>query len=248
MAEPVDRGAAVRSWLKTHAAVVASLAVWLLLVALDYWTLWPILRRPASKDTATVLAAAITVNGALLTAAVTYAGLLFKRAADMRAAEAAAQAETRAVLEQQRQHMEAAMRAVSLLVTDGKPAPPYQSSALLVVLAELGQLSLAVDLATELWPADAITRSCGVELVDRCIRSGKPELQIVGMRLLAANGSRLVFKRVVSESDGRHEQVVESWPKSLALLGEPPPDPTIQTLLDQAKAAVRDQILALQQS
>lgn len=235
-------------WLRKNVVIVVSVLGWVIILGLDYWLLWPLVSGPSSKDTAAVVAAAITVNGALLSGAVAYAGLLFKRSSDRRAAEAAEQSNRTAELEQQRLHMEAAMKAVSLLTTDGKAAPDYQTSALLIVLAELGQLGLAVDLAAELWPADAITRTCGVELVDRCITSGDADLRTVGLRLLATNAKRLVFKRTVSRGDGVEAQVVQSWPRSMKVLEQGPLDAQANSLLMQARAAASDEAESLGRS
>jgi hypothetical protein len=66
---------AAKTWLGRHLIVILSVLGWALLSGIDYWLFWPTLTRPADEATASVIVAAITVNGVLLTAAVTYIGV-----------------------------------------------------------------------------------------------------------------------------------------------------------------------------
>ena len=243
-------GRRVLTWIKVRHLTLISVGILLLLLSLDYVLLRPLFIKPANKDTAVAVAAAITVNGALLTAAVTYAGLLFKRSADSRTAELAEQANRTAELEEQRLQTEAAMKAVGLLVTsEGKSVPPFQASALLMVLAQLGHLRLALDLVGELWPEDLVTRTAAVELIDRAMGGSDEDERVVACRILSRHADRLVFTQDVATPQGVQRQVTRLWPRHLRRSAGQAVAPQLQELLDRAeqRASEREALLASQQ-
>ena len=200
---------AVRSALVTFViaiayTVVAGVVIWRLRYLLS-----PNLVNAANANPTMAVAGALALIGVLMTAGVTLVGLLFQRSISMESARKEALAERRL-------NMEAAMSAVKVLCNDeGKSAPDYQSSAMLSVLAELGHLSIALDLATELWPRSAITRRCAVNLLDQAIESDEESLQKSAARLLNDNWSRLILESDDPISKGSPDKLAHSWPSSL---------------------------------
>lgn len=234
-------------WISAHGAAIGGLGVFLGLAVLDYVFIFPLIQRPADKDTASVVAAAITVNGAFLAAAVTYMGLVFKRDSDRRTEALALQTSRLAQQEGDRLQIEAAMKAVGLLATsDGRTAPEFQASALLVVLAQLGYLEIALDLAAELWPNAGITRSSALELINRGLLSSDPNTQLVAAKLLKSNTQRLVDTRDVAlPNGGATIQIVRFWPESASQGISALVSPEARQVLNDAEAAAARRVASV---
>lgn len=154
---------------------------------------------------ANVIVGGLALTGVLVTAAVSVVGLSLKQSIDRRTLELS-QAEHR------RQQMETAMQTVRLLAADGGAlAPKTQVSAALLVLARLGEMSLAVDLAAELWPKDQLTCSAAVRIIDDALNKGDPPLQRDAAVLLLNNVERLD----VGENQYEWPDSLQRWPGSL---------------------------------
>jgi hypothetical protein len=111
--------------------------------------------------------------------------------------------------EQRRLQLEAALSTVKLMSLDsGAPAPPEQSSAALLVLTKLGEVSLAIDLASEMWPKRYITSSAAVRVIDYGLAEHDPSLQREAALLLYNNVSRLD----TAENQCEWPKFLEHWP------------------------------------
>jgi hypothetical protein len=173
-----------------------------------------VLSLPLTGKTAVpALVASIALPGVIATAVVTLIGYLLRQSIDLRTARLGEQAAEAANVEQQRLRMESAMQTVKLLATqDGKAAPAVQVSAALIVLSKLGEIDLALDLATEMWPKNQLTSSAAVALCDAAITSGDRMLQRAAAVLILNNWKRLI-------SDHGQAQwpacLLHGWPSTL---------------------------------
>ena len=108
--------------------------------------------------------------------------------------------------------METALQTVKLMTLDnGSPAPSTQVSAALLVLAGLGEVTLAIDLAAEMWPNDRITCSAATRLIDYALAENNPALHRDAAMLLYNNFSRLDTKGNQYEWPNR----LDRWPTKL---------------------------------
>lgn len=201
-------------WLRRHLFVAISATIaGLIIVIAVLLVRRALVISPEDKNAIPALAAGITLTGVLVTAAVTLVGLLFRRSIDLRTDKLAVVAERRAQVEQHRLTMQTVMETVKLLTApDGKPAPAVQASTALIALAKLGELSLALDLAAELWPNGQLTARAGSGLCDDGIASEDPRLCRMAALLLMNNWMRL------ESATGQLEwpSSLQSWPPWLA--------------------------------
>jgi len=202
----------MKLWLREHAFSIASTVLVVLVIVLAAFLLRRLLiLSPNDKNTTTVLAAAIALTGVLATAAVSLVGYLLRQSIDLRTARLAEQSAEAAAVEHQRLKMETAMQTVKLLTgEEGKAAPTVQVSAALLVLAKLGEVSLAIDLAAEMWPKEQLSKSAAVQLADMGLRSTDLSSQRAAAMLLRNNVGRLHV-----ESDVGPRQY--AWPDALAV-------------------------------
>jgi len=159
----------------------------------------------SNKNAIPVLAAGVTVTGVLTTAAVTLAGYLLRQSIDLRTTRLAEAADDRAVVEQRRLQMQTVIETVKLLSTPaGEPARAEQASVALLALAKLGELSLAIDLASEVANSCQLTARAASNLCDETIRSQEPAL--------GRAAAVLIFNHwhVLESSEGQAE-----WPTAL---------------------------------
>lgn len=188
-----------RSLLRYWRAAVVSLLLAAALggaVAFCWW----LFTNPfhGSSTTAKLAIAGLTLLGVVVTALASVIGLLLKQSIDRRTIEIS-QAEHR------RQQMETALQTVRLMTLDnGNPAPAIQVSAALLVLANLGEVTLAIDLAAEMWPRNHVTSSTATRLVDCALAEENPGLHRDAAMLLYNNFPRL-------DMDGNQYE----WPNSL---------------------------------
>lgn len=140
-----------------------------------------------------VLAAAVALVGVLSTAAVTLTGLLLKQSVDRRNVLVAENAAVDRAQESRRLQAETAMQTVRLLTVGdgGMPAPDVQVSAALLVLAGLGEVPLAVTLASELWPRAQMTTSAAVRVLDGGLRHDDQDTRRSAAAAVLANVTRL---------------------------------------------------------
>jgi hypothetical protein len=179
-----------------------------------------LVRLTVDKNAVPALATAITLVGALLTAAVTLTGLLLRQSIDLRTAHLAEQ-------EHKRLNLQAAMDTVRVLATaDGKPSPPEQVSAALVVLARLGELGLAIDLLRDLFPREHVRASTAVTLCDMAFQGDDPGLQEDAALIIYHNWSLL------DEGAGQVQ-----WPASLNGIWPPHLAPKARELCTRALEA-----------
>lgn len=152
---------------------------------------------PASKNSSLV-AAAFTFCGAVVTAWVSMIGLVLKKLADARLERERELAEARLEREHQdesnRLRLDAAMRAGQLLASDAThpPAPAVVASGLLV-LTRLDQVGLAVTLLVDLWTEEnpRISSEAAILVIDAALRSTTPTTQLVAAEILCRNATRL---------------------------------------------------------
>jgi hypothetical protein len=188
-----------RDW---QSAVLGLLLAGVLAVA--GFLLWRLLKSPfrATATTAQVVVAGLALIGVITTALVTAIGLALKQSVDRRTLEIS-QAGNR------RQQMETAIQTVKLLTADnGEAAPKMQVSAALIVLARLGELHLAIDLAAEMWPQGQVTTSAAVKIVDYALADDDPSLQRIAALLMMNNFMRLD----ISENQYEWPGSIDKWP------------------------------------
>lgn len=112
-------------------------------VLTDLWRAG-LLELDDSKSDARVVAAALTLVGALIAASLTLVGVLLKHSLDERNLQLADDTNARL-------RLEASIKAVELLtVADGQPASQTRQAGALFVLANLGQVELALTLLSEI--------------------------------------------------------------------------------------------------
>jgi hypothetical protein len=210
---PDDRG----FFLRAAAAVVLVVGLALLL-----------LRVFGLLGSSNGIAAALTFLGVLISASVSFLGLVIKR-----------QAEDRMDREQlendERLRLDAAMRAGALFNEDGHAGAPAAAASGLLALTELNRADLAVALLVDLWDAgrervDADAQAAGevsdnqttsgsrpvgslqvsnevaVLVIDAALQSGKPNAELVAAELLCRNARRLDVRQSLhwpSAVDGR---------------------------------------------
>ena len=173
------------------------------------------------------------VNGstsvaALISGAISYVGLVFKRQNDDRLERDAARS-------QGRLDVESAMRAVQLLtLTDGKPADQITTDGALLSLMSLGQSHLATTLLYDLWPAGRVTATSVVLIIDDALKSGDETTQVSAASVLFWNSNTLwdwyvpkvdKTKRTKKQKkrkrkhddDGADGDESYSWPNSIAM-------------------------------
>jgi hypothetical protein len=161
---------------------------------------WRLLTSPfhGSSTTAKLAIAGLTLLGVVVTTLVSVIGLLFKQSIDRRTMEISQ-------AEHGRQVMETALQTVRLMTLDnGSPAPTTQISAALLVLASLGEVTMAIHLAAEMWPRDHVTSSTATQLVDFALAEKDPSLHRDAAMLLYNNFARL-------DMNGNQYE----WPNSL---------------------------------
>jgi hypothetical protein len=166
--------------------------------------LWKFFTTPfhGSDTTAKVAIGGLGLLGVLATAIVSLIGLVLKQSIDKRSLEISQG-------EQRRMQLEAAVRTVKLMTLDsGAPAPPEQVSAALLVLAKLGEVSLAIDIITEIWPKKHLTSSAAVRIMDYAFTENDPGLQRSAALLLFNNTSKLD----TAENQYEWPTYLERWP------------------------------------
>jgi hypothetical protein len=133
---------------------------------------------------AQVLAAVLGLVGVLVTAALTFIGVLLKHSIDARTLQQTAETEGRL-------RLETSIRAVELLTEDGKPALPTRQAGALFVLANLNQLDFAYALLGQVWTKREISPGAAVWVVNHLLVHGDKSLQVEAAVLLDANADTL---------------------------------------------------------
>ncbi len=159
------RGVSATDWRSVAVWFVGVLTPFVLIVlVIIQLGFWGVLGTGRPADADGLVAAVVTLVGALLAATVTVLGVLAKSSIDKR--------------NQDRLHVDTAIRAIGLLSTpDGKPAPTTQVGGALLALADLDRLDLALALLQQTWPEGDVPLTAAVLVLDRAFTSGDPFLQ-----------------------------------------------------------------------
>jgi hypothetical protein len=169
--------------------------------------LWKFFTTPfnGTGNSAKIAVGGLGLIGVLVTAIVSLLGIVLKQGIDRRTFEISKG-------EQRRMQLQAAVQTVQLMtVASGAPAPPEQVSAALLVLAKLGEVSLAIDLTTEMWPQKRLTGSAAVRIMDYAFSEHDSDLQRSAALLLFNNVSKLD----ISEDQYEWPTYLESWPMDI---------------------------------
>lgn len=162
---------------------------------------------------AQVIAAALALVGVLVTASLTFAGVLLKHSIDRRTVQQAAETEGRL-------RLETSISAVQLLTEEGKPATQTRQAGALFVLVNLNQLDFAYALLGQMWANRDISPGAAVWVVNRLLLSGDPSLQHQAATIVDRNAETLA-----GATDWEFPNCVElNWTNNL-------PSPARETLL-----------------
>jgi hypothetical protein len=157
------------------------------------------------------LTAVLAFFGVLVTASVTFAGLVVKEQSDRRTIDTQ-------VRDTKRLEVEAAMKAASLLSTDdGSDANPSTVSGALLALAQLGQVELAMTMLSDLWLGDRVSPATGILIVDRALTSEDSVAQQTAAIALRNNVSRLTTANSYGRDYFWPHSVNQRWLPNLAV-------------------------------
>jgi hypothetical protein len=141
------------------------------------------------------LGAALGLVGAVISAVITLVGTMIKYSLDDRNARQAAVEASRnyalAVEAEQRNRIEAAIRAVDLLSENNKDATESQMGGALLALASLGELDLAISLLAQLWPGGLVSAPVADVVLQAAFRSESEQTQKSASTVLAQNAKRI---------------------------------------------------------
>lgn len=179
-----------KAWLIASAAAIAVLLISVLLM----WLLG-LFRHPQDDTGAKSLAAAFGLVGAVLSSVVALVGTIIKYSIDDRNARQAALEATRnytlALQTEQRNRIEAAIRAVDLLSENNRDATASQMGGALLALNNLGELDLAVSLLAQLWPSGKTTAAVADVILRSALGSASTETQASASTVLYQNAQRI---------------------------------------------------------
>jgi hypothetical protein len=149
---------------------------------------------PAS---ASVVAAALTLIGALLAASISLVGILFKESYDRRSEDRARTESDRADAAgreaEKRLQLEAAIKAIQLFAKpDGSESLPIQRAGALFMLSSLAHHQLALALARELIRDRAVDPSVVAAIVDNALGVKDARVQQSAVALLCASASTML--------------------------------------------------------
>lgn len=200
--------------------LVWTTVVFLTLLALLFLLLfqWGGFEKTATADGTRLAAGVLAVAGTLLTASITFVGLLLRLAQQERAIQIDSQAQIHRVEAEARRaeaqerviqiqtdaearhseaearlHMEAAIQAVRLMgdTSDGNPVSNGQRGGAIYALANLGQMPLAFVLLEQLWGERKIDPAFGVLIVNDVLAGDDDALQRRASRMLLDNADAL---------------------------------------------------------
>jgi hypothetical protein len=180
--------------------------VLMLLFAASFVLLWQLEVFDANtrKSNAQILAAAIGLVGVLVTASLTFIGVLLKHSIDLRTIQQNAETEGRL-------RLETSIRAVELVSQEEGTATKTRRAGALFVLANLNQLDFASALLSQMWHDRQVSPSAATWVVNRLLLSGEPSLQEAAAVELEANAHTL------ARSDGFQfpESMLFRWSNEL---------------------------------
>lgn len=161
----------------------------LMLLGFMFWLLfqWGGFGGTATADGAKLAAGILAVVGTVLTASVTFVGLLLRLAQQERAIQIQAdaevrraEAESRLQEAESRLQKEAAIQAVSFMgdtTANGSPISNGQRAGAIYALANLGQMPLALVLLQQLWEEGKIDSSFGVLMISDALQGDHVALE-----------------------------------------------------------------------
>jgi len=186
----VPEPSAWRPWLVGSLAALAILGI-----AIGLMALLGLFRPSQTESGAKDLAAALGLVGAVLSAVMTLIGTVIKYSIDDRNARQAAVEASRnyalALQAEQRNRIEAAIRAVDLLSENNEDATKSQMGGALLALVSLGELDLALSLLAQLWPTRQATPSVAEVILSAALKSNSPQTQINAATVLYKNASQI---------------------------------------------------------
>lgn len=218
MSEEAQKGSAT-SLKVSPLWLVWTAVIFLMLLGFMFWLLFQGGVFGGAADGGKLTAGVLAVAGTVLTASITFVGLLLRLAQQERGIQIHKDAEDRL-------HMEAAIQAVRLVgdTLDGKPVSNTQRAGAIYALAHLGQMPLALVLLDQLWEEEKIDSTFGVLIVNDVLAGDEDYLRQHGLEgdqdSLQQHASRILldYGTALWTSSGtiRLPQVVEDWTGSLA--------------------------------
>ena len=187
-------GAEPSPWKPWLIASVAAIAI--LGVALGLMKLLGLFDIPTDDAGAKTLAAALGLVGSVLATAITLIGTVVKYSIDDRNARLAAVEAGRnyalALEAENRNRIEAAIRAVDLLSENNKDATGHQIGGALLALSSLGEFDLAVALLAQLWRTRLVSRDVAHQVLSWALSRGSEDSQLRAGALLWENPDQIV--------------------------------------------------------
>ena len=175
--------------------LIASVAaVTILVIAVGLMAMFGLF-RPANDSEGKSLAAALGLVGAVLSSVLALVGTIIKYSIDDRNARQAAMEASRnyalAIQAEQRNRIDAAIRAVDLLSENNDDSTKTQMGGALLALVSLGELDLAVSLLAELWPKGKTSPQVAEVILTNAFKNGSEDVMISAASVVAQNVSRL---------------------------------------------------------
>jgi hypothetical protein len=179
-----------RPWVAASIAAVAILGI-----AISLMALLGLFKTPQNDTGTKSLAAALGLVGAVLSAVVALVGTIIKYSIDDRNARQADIEASRnyalALQAEQRNRIEAAIRAVDLLSENNEDATKSQMGGALLALVSLGELDLAVSLLSQLWPTGKTAPAVAEAILTASFRSISEQTQTSASIVLLQNASKI---------------------------------------------------------
>lgn len=179
-----------KPWLIGSVAAVAILAITVGLMAM-----LGLFRTPQDDTGTKSLAAALGLVGAVLSSVVALVGTIIKYSIDDRNARQAEIEASRnyglAIQAEQRNRIEAAIRAVDLLSENNKDATKSQMGGALLALVSLSEIDLALSLLSELWPKGKTSPAVAEVVLKAALDSKSDETSISAASVLCQNASQI---------------------------------------------------------
>ena len=180
-------------WRPWVAASIAAIAI--LGVAIGLMALLGLFKAPQNDTGTKSLAAALGLVGAVLSAVVALVGTIIKYSIDDRNARQAdidaSRNYTLALQAEQRNRIEAAIRAVDLLSENNQDATKTQMGGALLALVSLGEMDLAISLLSQLWPTGKATPAVAGSMLVAALKSNSEQTQVATSIVLYQNASRI---------------------------------------------------------
>ena len=179
---------------------------------------------------AKIVAAALTLVGALIGSLVSIVGIVLKHSLDRRNADLKDQTERRLEIEAKRNadlqtesenrlKLEAAIQAVGLLsTTSGAPAPMIQRTGALFALMGLGNYELATVLVGSMLVTNELNSNSAARLLNRALVAGEPSIQNEAVTILYQHADKFLtpnggsdFPYSILEWDRKLSDYVREW-------------------------------------